>query len=342
MSYRITVADTDISFECAPDTSILDAAKQAGYEIPYSCRNGICGSCKGKVVSGEYRAAQAQHGLSAQELAEGHALFCQARPESDLDISVRTIARIDPDATRQLEAKLHKVTRLRDDVSVLQLRFPAGVRVPFQAGQYLQVVLEDGSRRSYSMANPSHQSDGVHLHVRHVPDGRFTEYLERMATAGDVLTLELPFGDFFLRPSDRPLIFVASGTGFAPIKSILEGMFKQGNPRQPVYLYWGGRRKADLYMSELPEKWMGRYSNFHFIPVVSDEATGADRTGFVHAAVLDDFPSLKNYQVYACGAPAMINAARNDFIQERGLPSDAFYCDAFVTTRDSEPAAADS
>jgi len=340
MSHRITVANTDISFSCASGTSLLDAAKQAGYEIPYSCRNGICGSCKGKVVSGEYRVNQAQHGLSAQEQAEGYALFCQAQPESDLEITVRSIARHDPDATKQLAAKLYKITRVHDDVSLLQLRFPAGTRVPFRAGQYLQVVLEDGSRRSYSMANPSHQTDGVQLHVRHIPNGRFTGYLEGSAAPGDLLTLEMPFGDFFLRPTVKPLLFVASGTGFAPIKSILEGMFRQGNPEQPVYLYWGGRRKSDLYMAELPEKWMEKYSNFHFIPVLSDEATSLGRTGFVHAAVMADFPSLQKFEVYACGAPAMINAARNDFVQHRGLPIDAFYCDAFVTASDQEPAVA--
>jgi 2Fe-2S type ferredoxin len=334
MAYKIHVAQSDISFDCADGTTILDAAKNAGYELPYSCRSGICGSCKGKVLRGDVAPSGASEALSEEERADGYTLFCQARPCSDVEIGARSITRLDPNAHKTVDAKIYRVTRATDDVSLLQLRFPAGTRVKFKAGQYLQVLLEDGSRRSYSMANPPHQSDGVQLHIRHVPGGRFSNYLESSVAAGDIVKLEMSFGDFYLREdSDKPLVFVASGTGFAPIKSILEDMFKRGKPTREIALYWGGRKAKDLYQAELPAKWAQQYPNFKFIPVLSEEDNGKDRTGFVHRAVMQDFPSLAGHEVYACGVPVMINAARHDFVKECELPPDAFFCDAFVTER---------
>jgi NAD(P)H-flavin reductase/ferredoxin len=332
MSYQIRVAQSDIEFECAEGTTILDAARKGGYELPYSCRNGICGSCKGHLVSGSVDIPATSEALSAEERDAGYTLFCQARPTSDVEIGARSITKLDPNAHQTVDAKVYKLTRVADDVTLLQLRFPTGKRVRFKAGQYLQVLMADGSRRSYSMANPPHQNDGVQLHIRHLPGGRFSSYLEATAAAGDMVKVEMPFGDFYLRENTgKPLVFVASGTGFAPIKSILEDMFKRGAPQRPVTLYWGARRKADLYQYELPEKWAKQYPGFRFIPVLSEEDDGASRTGFVHRAVVDDFPSLAGHEVYACGVPAMITAARKDFAGLCGLPADAFFCDAFVT-----------
>jgi NAD(P)H-flavin reductase/ferredoxin len=334
MAYKIHVAQSDISFDCADGTTILEAAKIAGYELPYSCRNGVCGSCKGKIVDGEATALGPTEALSEQEKAAGYTLFCQATPCSDIRIDARSITRLDPNAHKTVDAKVYRVTRATEDVSVLQLRFPAGTRIKFKAGQYLQILLADGSRRSYSMANPPHQNDGVQLHIRHLPGGRFSSYLESGIAAGDIVRLEMSFGDFYLREdSGKPLVFVASGTGFAPIKSILEDMFKKGKPTRDIFLYWGGRKAKDLYQADLPAKWAQQYPNFRFIPVLSEENNGKDRTGFVHQAVMEDFPSLAGHEVYACGVPAMINAARQDFVKERGLPSDAFFCDAFVTEK---------
>ena len=341
MAYKIHIAQSDISFDCAAGSTILDAARQAGYELPYSCRTGICGSCKGKILQGEIAPSSHTEALSEHEKSAGYALFCQARPLSDIEIGARSVTRLDPNAHKQINAKVYKVSRVSDDVSVLQLRFPAGTRVKFQAGQYLQVLLADGTRRSYSMANPPHQSDGALLHIRHVRNGRFSGYLESGIAPGDMIVLEMPFGDFYLRDeTDKPLVFVASGTGFAPVKSILEDMFKKGKPKRAITLYWGGRRAADLYQAELPAKWAQQYPEFSFVPVLSDEDNGRDRTGLVHQAVLDDFPSLAGHEIYACGVPAMINAARHAFVTQRGLPSDAFYCDAFVVTEPSASVAA--
>lgn len=341
MSHTIRVAQTDIQFDCADGDTVLQAAKAAGYELPYSCRNGICGSCKGKVLSGSLQNAGAGEALTPEELASGHALFCQARPQSDIEIAVHSIERIDPNARKTVEAKIYRMTRVTDDITLLQLRFPAGVRVKFKAGQYLHVLLDDGSRRSFSMANAPAQSDGALLHVRHMKEGKFSGWLASGAALGDKLKVELPFGDFRLREAGveagedpalaaRPAVFVASGTGFAPIKSILEDMFRRGTTTRPITLYWGGRRLQDLYMKELPEKWAQQHAQFRFIPVLSEEVLEGVRSGLVHQAAMQDFPSLAGHEVYACGVPAMINAARLDFTRRCGLDPDDFHCDAFV------------
>lgn len=335
MTFTIRVANTEIAFACEAGGTVLQAAKAAGYELPYSCRTGVCGSCKGRVLSGALENAAAGEALSAEELASGHALFCQARPRSDMEIAVQAIARIDPNARRTVDAKLYRHDRAGDDVSVLQLRFPAGTRVRFRAGQYLHVVLDDGSRRSFSMANPPHQSDGVQLHVRRLPAGKFSAWLADLAAPGDRVRVELPFGDFSLRPTPeaqvpKPLVFVASGTGFAPIKSILEDLFRRGPLDRDVTLYWGGRRAQDLYMTALPEKWAQQHARFRFVPVISDTPVDGVRSGLVHAAVMQDHASLAGIEVYACGTPAMVQAARRDFTQQRGLDPDDFHCDAFV------------
>ncbi|MDB5776904.1 MAG: flavin oxidoreductase [Herbaspirillum sp.] len=332
MTYTVHVPQSDISFDCPPGTTILDAAKAAGYELPYSCRTGACGSCKGKILSGDVETPEGAEGLSKEERAAGMALFCQAKPCSDVDIGTRSITRFDPNAQKIVDAKIYRVTRVTDDISLLQLRFPAGTRVKFKAGQYLQVLLEDGERRSFSMANPPHQNDGVQLHVRHLAGGKFSGYLEAGPASGDIVKLELAFGDFYLREdTEKPIIFVASGTGFAPIKAMLEDAFKRKLTSRPMTLYWGGRRSKDLYFVDQALKWAQQYPHFTFVPVLSEPEEGwQGRTGFVHRAVMDDFSSLAEYEVYACGVPAMINAAREDFVSQRGLPSDAFFCDVFV------------
>ncbi|HUY04862.1 MAG TPA: 2Fe-2S iron-sulfur cluster-binding protein [Rhodocyclaceae bacterium] len=329
--HQVQVAQSGIRFECTEGSTILDAAKNAGYELPHSCRSGICGSCRGRILSGSIHAPGETGALSEEERAAGYTLFCQAQPASDVEIEARSLTKPDPNASRALSARIYRVTRATDDVSLLQLRFAAGTRVKFKAGQYLQVLLADGSRRSYSMANPPHQNDGVQLHIRHVAGGRFSRYLETEAAVGDMVKLQMPFGDFYLRPADKPLVFVASGTGFAPIKAILEDIFKRGKPTRKISLYWGGRKEKDLYLADLPAKWAQQYADFEFVPVLSEENNGRDRTGFVHRAVLDDFPSLAGHEVYACGVPAMVDAARRALLRERGLPPDAFFCDAFVT-----------
>jgi len=332
MQYTIRIDQRDIEFTCDAGQSVLDGALAAGYEIPYSCRTGICGSCRGKIVAGETRGGSGEGVLGEDERREGAVLLCQARPCSDLDVAVRDIERRDPAASKTVAAKVYRMTRAAPDVTVLQLRFPAGTRVRFKAGQYLHVRMADGTIRHFSMANPPQHNDGVELHIRHVPGGKFSTYLMDAVQVGQVLDVSLPFGDFYLRDSSQQAVLVASGTGFAPIKSMVEDAIKRKLER-PMTLYWGARREEDLYMAELPRKWAGKHDWFRFVPVLSDCPEGSGwqgREGFVHQAVLDDFASLADCEVYACGSPAMISAARQSFVAERGLASDRFYCDAFV------------
>lgn len=328
MLYTIRIAGSEIAFPCAPGDTVLDAAQHAGYEMPYSCRKGVCHNCSGRVVAGSFDGPRTD---------QGGVLFCRAKPRSDLEIAPREIRRIDAKARSVVNAKIYRIERPTGDVALLQLRFPAGTRVKFRAGQYLQLLLDDGEQRCFSMANPPRQSDGAELHIRAVPGGRFTGQLLPRLAAGMTLRVELPYGAFFLRETPaKPAVFVASGTGFAPIKSILEDAFLRGVKRA-MTLYWGGRRRDDLYLASLAEKWALRYPAFHFVPVLS-EAGPADgwtgRTGLVHRAVMEDLPSLAGCEVYACGVPAMIDAARLDFVRERSLAPEDFHCDAFVTPAD--------
>lgn len=333
MSFSVAVSGTEIRFDCGADETVLDAAGRAGYDIPYSCRNGVCTSCRGEVLAGKVDRGR-DAALSAAEREEGSVLFCQAQPRSDLDIRPRRISKTDPNARKTVAAKVFRLTRATADVALLQLRFPAGTRVKFKAGQYLHVLLDGGERRSFSMANPPQESDGAQLHIRHVPGGRFTDRLFSGAlNQGDTLRVELPDGDFHLRDGESPVLLVASGTGFAPIKSIVEDAAKRRVARD-MTLYWGARRRDDLYLPDLPKKWAAQNERFRFVPVLSEEGW-AGRQGFVHRAVLEDHRDLAAFEAYACGVPAMTTAARRDFTAA-GLPPDRFFCDAFVTPADLE------
>lgn len=314
MSFTVRVSNSEISFECKEGQSVLDAALEAGWEIPYSCRRGACESCRASVVGGEFAGPTA---------FGGDALLCQAHPRSDLEIAPREIRRLDPTARKRVRAKVYRIERPAPDVAAVQLRFPAGVRVKFKAGQYLEVLLADGSRRAFSMANPPQQSDGALLHVRVLPGGAFSDQVLGALKAGDTLEVELPFGDFWLREGEKPAILLAGGTGFAPMKAIVEDLLKR-SVRRELALYWGARTRDGLYAQALAGKWPLR-----FVPVLSEEAWEG-RTGLVHEAVLQDFQSLAGHEVYACGAPPMIDAARRAFVGERGLPAHAFYCDPFT------------
>ena len=327
MTFQISVQNTEYRFPCEPNESVLDAAQRAGLEIPFSCRKGVCGTCKGTVVSGEVRAF-AGDALADADRAQGAALFCNTRPRSDLVIAPRAIAKADPFARKTVNARVFRLQRLAPDVMLVHLRFPAGIRVRFKAGQHLNLILDNGERRDFSMANPPRESDGAQLHIRHVPGGAFTSYVFDGLKQGDWLRAEIPFGDFTLRDSDKPILFVAGSTGFAPIKSIIEDMAIKGVDR-PMTLYWGARQTSGLY-SHLPAKWAAQNPRFRYVPVVSDVPEPGLRHNLVHKAVLEDHPSLAGFEAYVCGVPVMTQAARAEFIAA-GLPEGAFFADAFVT-----------
>ena len=330
MAFTVSVQDTAFAFPCEANETVLDAAQRAGFEVPYSCRKGVCGTCKGRLVAGEVR-AYAGEALGGAERAAGNVLYCQTRPRSDLVIAPRSISKADPFARKTLTARVFRVVRPSDDVALVHLRFPAGVRVRFKAGQHLNLILDNGERRDFSMANPPAESDGVQLHVRHVPGGAVTGHIFNELKRGDRLRLEIPFGDFGLRDSKKPILFVAGSTGFAPIASMIEDALRRGSDRD-MTLYWGARRLPGLY-SNLPEKWQRQSPRFRYVPVLSDETAPGFRHGLVHRAVIEDHPSLARFQAYVCGVPAMTSAARRDFIAA-GLPEDEFFMDAFVTKAD--------
>lgn len=334
MNHEIRIDGSDVAFDCASEESVLDAAARAGIELPYSCRKGVCGNCRGHVLQGTL-VAGTEGGGHETGLRDAHEhLLCKARPASDLTIAPRHWQRVDPTLRKTLQAKVFKITQPAPDVTVLQLRLPAGVRAKFQAGQYLQVILPDGQRRPYSMANPPHENDGLQLHVRREPGGAFSDGLLPTLKAGDLLAVELPHGDFFLREdSDRPLVLVAGGTGFAPIQSILGHIVRKRIAR-PVSLYWGGRLPSDLYAPQQVEKWKTALPGLRYEPVVSRPQPGdgwTGRTGRLPEAVLSDFADLSGHEVYACGAPAMVSALREACTGQRGLPDERFFSDAFVS-----------
>jgi NAD(P)H-flavin reductase/ferredoxin len=326
MTHEISVEETDISFTCNDGETILVAAERAGYTMPYSCRKGVCASCEGFLSKGEVK-------QRSQEMTgpTGRVLFCTATAKSDLTIRPRRISRHDPLARKTIQARVFRLSRPADDVAVLQLRFPASIRAKFKAGQYLRIRTPDGDERSFSMANAPQESDGVQLHIRHVPGGAFSEKVLAALQLDDKLEVEVPFGDFHLREADQArYVFVATGTGFAPLKSMLDDMIRR-RLNHEVRFYWGGRREADLYLAETCEKWAKRHPWFTFIPVLSEpDATWKGRRGLVHAAVLEDLTDLSDRQVYACGNPMMIEAARTEFKTRGGLRSDSFFADAFV------------
>jgi NAD(P)H-flavin reductase/ferredoxin len=331
MSFQVRVAGGDIAFDCAADESILDAAERAGFSLPYSCRKGVCQTCEGSLVVGEVRVRSRQVTGKASAV-----LLCQARPRSHVEIAPKRIERRAPPVRKTLTATVFRVVRPVPDVSILTLRFANGVRARFQAGQYLQVLLPDGDRRNFSLANPPYDNDAGELHIRHVPGGRFSEAILAALGPGDRLVVELPFGEFFLRRAEVPAILLATGTGFAPIKSILEGALRRGD-RRPMRLYWGGRTEPDLYMLDRVAKWQDRAPWFSFVPVLSQGGVAWNgRTGLVHRAVLEDNPDMAKVEVYACGNPAMVASARKEFGEAAGLPQARFYADAFVASGRSE------
>jgi CDP-4-dehydro-6-deoxyglucose reductase len=338
MTFQITVQPSGRQFSCEDDETVLTAAIRAGVGLPYGCKNGACGSCKGKLVEGAVVHGKHQEkALTPLEEKQGFSLFCCATPQSDLVIEAREVAGAGDFPIKKLPSRVARIDRVADDVIVLSLQLPATERLQYRAGQYIEFLLKDGKRRSYSMANAPHLDDHITLHIRHLPGGLFTEHVFNTMKERDILRFEGPLGTFFLREdSDKPMVLLASGTGFAPIKAIIEHAANKKIAR-PMVLYWGGRRPKDLYMHALCEEWARTLPNFSYVPVVSDalpEDQWSGRTGFVHRAVIDDLPDLSSYQVYACGAPVMVDSAKRDFVSICKLPEDEFYADAFTTEAD--------
>lgn len=338
MTHRISIDTAEIAFDCTSGQSVLDAALRAGIELPYSCRKGVCGSCAGSIAAGQVTGINGA-AIRNDACASGQVLYCMCTPVADVVLRPTSWKRLDPSARKNFTARVFSNEHAAPDVSVLRLRLPAGQRARFQAGQYLQVLLDDGSTRSYSMANPPQESDGVTLHIRHVPGGRFSAQVAQLVP-GDTLQVELPFGQVALRADDaRPIVFVAGGTGFAPVKSILDDMLKR-RVKRPATLVWGAREANGLYLRPAVERWQKQWPDFRFIAALSDtpaDAAGAAFAGRVDQALRTACPDLAGHVVYCCGSPPMVAAVRG-VAAESGLAAEDFHADVFVPGPSAMPA----
>lgn len=341
MSFRIQIQPANREFEVQRDEAILAGAIRHGIGLPYGCRDGACGSCKSRLLEGRVvHGAHQAKALTADEEAAGLVLTCCATPQTDCVIEARSVPGAGEFAVMKLPTRVLAITRPAPDVAVLRLQLPANQAFRYHAGQYVEFILAGGVRRSYSMANaPDHLGTppAIELHIRHMPGGVFTDQVFNTLKEKDILRMEGPFGSFFLRTdSAAPIVLLASGTGFAPIKAIIEQLRANGDQRT-VTLYWGCRSRADLYQHDWAEQMAREMPNLRYEPVLSEPADGdawRGRVGLVHQAVMADWPDLSGHQVYACGAPLMVDAAQRDFVERCGLPADEFFADAFTSAAD--------
>ncbi|NMM87288.1 CDP-6-deoxy-delta-3,4-glucoseen reductase [Rhodococcus sp. SRB_17] len=342
--FQITVQPSGRTFAATAGEAMLAAAIRAGVGLPYGCKDGACGSCKckkldGTVVHGEHQAKA----LSTEEEAAGFVLTCCGVAQSDVVLESRQVTDESAYPIKKMPVRVAALEKKSHDVMQVRLQLPAADTFRYHAGQYVEFLLQGGVRRAYSMANAPHtqaEAPGLELHIRHMSGGKFTEHVFGALKEKEILRIEGPYGSFFLREdSDKPIVLLASGTGFAPIKALLEHMQFKGITR-PATLYWGGRRPADLYMDAWVRERLAAMPNLAYVPVVSDALPDDHwhgRTGFVHQAVLDDFADLSGHQVYACGAPIVVESARDAYSAQRGLPPEEFFADAFTSEADKHP-----
>ena len=341
MAFQIVVQPSGRSFTVEGDETLLSAGIRQGLNMPYGCKDGACGSCKCKKISGEVQLGTYQtKALSDEERAQGLVLTCCATALSDVVLESKQVTSADAFPMKKLPVRIASMEKVSSDVMRIFLQLPATEVMQYHAGQYVEFLLRDGSRRAYSMANAPHtlaaDAPKVELHIRHMPGGKFTDHVFGAMKEKDIQRVEGPQGSFYLREdNDAPIVLLASGTGFAPIKALMEHMQHKGITR-PTRLYWGGRRPADLYMNDWVLAQLPLMPHLQYIPVVSNalpEDAWAGRTGFVHAAVLQDTPSLTAYQVYACGAPIVVDSAKRDYVAS-GLVEDNFFADSFTSEAD--------
>ncbi len=339
MSFTVTIITSGHQFQAEDNETLLDAALRQNIALPYGCRNGRCGSCTADLLSGEVTYYGSPPAL--EDAGPDKCLPCQGFAASDLRIDVR-----EADSTADIEVKLlpcrvHSVEHLSHDVVRLMLKLPETQRLQFRAGQYLDFLLADGRRRAFSIANAPHDDAFIELHIRHVDGGEFTDWVFHQMKERAILRIQAPLGSFVLdEQSERPMIFMGGGTGFAPLKGQIEQAFEAGIER-PMFLYWGVRAERDLYLRELPERWAREQANFTFVPVLSEPDAGwRGRTGWVHQAVVDDFPDLSGYDLYMAGPPPMVKAAQAAF-RAVGLPDTQMYFDAFDYAEDTRDKAED-
>jgi CDP-4-dehydro-6-deoxyglucose reductase len=339
--YSVRIEPHGRTLHVSADRPVLDAALASGLNLPHSCKSGHCGSCRARLKSGEIRyPAGRPLGLTEQEAQAGYVLLCQARPASDLTVEARVIARVSEVEIKTLPCRVARLEVLAPDVMQVFLRLPAVESLPFLPGQYLDFLVEDGRRRSFSIASPPHDSQLIELHVRKVVGGGFTQRLFGHVNTGALLRIEGPMGQFVYREGSMPVLMIAGGTGFAPLKSMLRHILEKG-PQRDVHLYWGARQLQDLYEEPLVLEWVRRHPKLKFTAVLSEASdAGAShrRLGWVHEVVLADYPRLDAFDVYAAGPPALIEAIRATF-PPRGLSEDRLHFDSFDYAPPAAPAA---
>lgn len=331
MTYHITVQPSGHVFDIEENEFILDAALRQGISFPYGCRSGSCGTCLGKVLSGEIAYPDGLPlTVMEHEHEQGKAVFCVSVAKSDLSLEIKELSSSTEIEIKQLPVRVESLRKLSSDVMEMSLKIPETERLAFRAGQYIEIILRDKSRKAFSIANSPSNDEFVELHLRHIEGGKFTGFVFNNMKEKAILRIEGPLGSFYIREnSNRPLILVAGGTGFAPIKAMVEKLIEESDTR-PIYLYWGASTESGLYRNDLAEKWAFQHKHICYIPVLSEgsEDDWQGRTGFVHEAILNDFSDLSEYDVYIAGSPVMVNAARKGFF-ERSLPEEQLYSDSF-------------
>ena len=329
MSYTVTLKASGKTFQAKPSQTILEAAADAGITIPYGCRSGMCGSCKGKLVSGDVMLEDYQESaLTEQEKSDGLILCCKALATESITIDIRE-SEEEVIKSKVTPVRVESLEKLNQDVIKMMLKLPGDESLKFKAGQYIEFIMADNSRRAFSLANPPHK-DLLELHLRLIEGGKFTQFVFNEMKEKSIHRIDAPIGQFYLRESEKPIIFVAGGTGFAPVKSVIEDMIFN-NINRPIFLYRGVGKFEDLYMHDLSSEWANTINEFTYIPVSQNQSSNSDqlRIGLVHEAVLEDFESFNNVQVYCCGAPGLVQIAFESFV-EKGLPENEFFADAFT------------
>lgn len=334
MRHRVQIQPSGHQFYVETNETVLDAALRQGINLRYGCRNGACGACKGKLLTGDIHYEEEPSALSSDDEEQNLVLFCGALVDSELVIEVEEVELDSAIEIKTLPCRVHEMNHLADDVMQIFIKLPAAERLQFLPGQYIDILLEDGRHRSFSIANAPHNDEFLELHIRLVEKGLFTPKVFNTMQNKDLLRIEGPHGSFFFHEdSNKDILLMAGGTGFAPIKGIIEHLLNEQVTR-PVHLYWGVRAENDLYMNELAEKWAAEQGNINFIPVLSEAGKDwSGRSGYVHEAILADFEDLSTFDIYACGPPAMIKSAQQSF-QEKGMSQDQFFYDSFDFAKD--------
>lgn len=338
MSFKVRVPASGHEFSIEENETILGAALRQGIGLPYGCRNGACGKCSGEVITGETRCdASALRAVAKKEYEEGKTLFCQACALSDLEIKVREIVKGADIEIKRLPCRVEKKQLLTHDIMMLKLKLPEMERLQFMAGQYLEFLLKDGKRRAFSIANAPHDDEFIELHIRHVPDGQFGDFVFDGLKEKTLMRIEGPLGSYFLREdSDRPIILMGGGTGFAPLKGMLEHAFYT-NCKRPIHLFCGARSKRDLYMDEMVQSWLQHHPNLKYTAVLSEPSEQDNwkgESGFVHESVVRHYSDLSGFDVYLSGPPPMVKAGM-DLFYEKGLPQTQIYSDSFEYSDDA-------